>query len=199
MEIRNMQKEDKDKIISMMCEAFIDDKLYKFFIEDEIERGNFLKKFMKFRLTFGIKKGKVCVSDDCKSVAIWILPNKEMTPIDLVLCGGLSAILSCKPNQRKRITDFNSFADEEKVKSLAQPFWHLSPICVSPKLQGQGYGKALIKHGLETIEASSQPCYIETQSKKNVSIYEKYGFKCLRSNKVPTTEITTYAMVYMNT
>lgn len=195
MEIREIQKQDMEKIADVMAEAFAQDPLYRFFIEEELVREKFLKKFMMFRLRYGMKKGKVFVSEDCKSVAIWILPDREMTPGDLVFQGGLAAMLCCGKEERKRIMDFNAFADQQAACCIRRPFWHLSPICVAPAFQGQGYGKALLTHGLSWVDADHLPCYLETQCAKNVKIYEACGFHTMLEANIPGAEQIHYAMV----
>lgn len=109
MKIRQIEKNDAANVIISMCRAFKADPLYSYFIEDEKTRDEFLKLFMSFRLKYGIKHGKVFVSDDGKGVAIWIKPNHKMSPVNLIMCGGLKAMKSCTKSQRQRIMTFNNF------------------------------------------------------------------------------------------
>lgn len=195
MNIREYQHNDLNKIINTMCDAFLEDGLYKYFIEDEIQRMNFLKQFMKFRLSFGLKKGKVFVSEDCEGVVILIKPNKKMSIVDLIRCGGMKAILTCDSAQRKKIMNFNSFVDAHTHKNIKQPYWHISPICVSTQKQGNGYGSALIQYSLDYIKDEC-PCFLETQHPRNVSFYKKCGFQLVSDVKLPDVNIRNYAMIY---
>ena len=182
-------------VVQTMAEAFSSDPLYHYFIEEEVTRVKFLKQFMKFRLMYGLKHGKVFVSEDYKSVAIWISPNHKMSPVGLLVCGGLKGLLSCSSTERKRIMEFNSFADKILAQNIKQPYWLLSPICVAPSCQGRGYGKELIVHGLNFIDQIQYPCVLETQSDKNKSIYEKYGFQVLCCTNHPGSGTNHYLMI----
>ena len=147
-EIRAFQKSDTEKVVSVMSDAFADDALYRYFVEDEAERKAFLKPFMAFRLRYGRKYGKVLVSGGGEGMAVFLAPGHQMSRADLLLCGGLAAMLPRTKAQRESIMGFNSFADELAAKAVKQPCWHLSPICVAPDSQIKGVGKALVARGL---------------------------------------------------
>lgn len=198
MNIREFKKDDFDKVVSSMCDAFLQEDLYLYFVQDNVKREKFLKKFMAFRLRYGLKKGRVFVDEDCRSVAIWIKPNQTMTPVDLITCGGFSAMLMLDINQRTRVMNFNSFADKEQSIAIKQPFWHLSPICVAPAYQHLGYGRALMQQGIEQIKKTDTSCFLETQKQHNVSFYENFGFQLKGTSNVPLSEICHYTMVYVN-
>ena len=175
--IRAFQKQDTARVISTMAGAFADDPLYRYFIPGDGAREDFLKKFMAFRLRYGRKYGKVLVADGGVGVAVFLKPGHEMGPADLLLCGGLRAMLPCTKEQRERIMGFNAFADEAAAQAVREPCWHVSPICVDPAFQGMGIGKELLAHGLAALRESSQPCYLETQLEKNVAFYRACGFR----------------------
>ena len=166
--IRAFQKSDTAQVVATMAAAFANDALYRYFIPEDAARQSFLEKFMAFRLRYGLKYGTVLVTNDGEGVAIFLRPGHQMNPADLLVCGGLRAMLPCTKEQRDRIMGFNSFADELATKVVKQPCWHLSPICVAPESQGKGAGKALMKQGLSQLR---QSCYLETQSPENVSFY----------------------------
>lgn len=197
MKIREYQKDDFTKLIDTMCDAFQDDVLYTCFIEDKSARIEFLKKFMKFRLKVGLKKGTVFVSDDGEGVLVLLAPNKGMNLMDLIQCGGIAAILRCNKLQRTKISEFNTFAETQAKKTIKQPYWHISPICVSHQAQGKGYGAALMNHALQYIKQGS-PCYLETQNPENLSFYKKYGFIECSDDAWLDTGIRNFSMVYDN-
>lgn len=196
MKIRPISQDDIPKVVETMVSSFMKDELYSYFITENNKREKFLRLFMKFRLKFGIKNGIVKVTDDCNGVSIWISPNVKMKPTDLILLGGITALLKCNSKERKRILSFNNYSEQIVGVCLQQPYWYLSPICVAEEFQGKGYGKSLIMDGLKNIDLSTIPCFLETQSDKNKSIYEKFQFECISSTKVPETDIMNYCMIY---
>lgn len=196
MTIREYRPEDFDKVLAVMCDAFSKDRLYEYFIEDPAQRQKFLNTFMRFRLKFGVKKGKVFVTDDVEGAIILIKPNQSMSMVDLIRYGGMKAMLSCSSAQRKRIMAFNTFADAQAAQHMKQPYWHISPMCVSSQKQGQGYGSALLDHGLHFITSEPYPCYLETQDPKNILFYQAHGFQALSDVPVPDSDLRNYSMLY---
>ena len=192
-EIRPFQKQDTVRVVSAMTDAFAEDALYRYFIPEDAKRRAFLEKFMAFRLRYGCKYGTVLVANEGEGVAVFLRPGHQMNPADLLLCGGLRAMLPCTKEERERIMGFNDFADKLAAWAVRQPCWHLSPICVAPLSQGKGIGKALVTHGLSQI---GQPCYLETQSPENVSFYQSCGFREVSRTPVPGTGMEHFGMLW---
>jgi GNAT superfamily N-acetyltransferase len=57
-----------------------------------------------------------------------------------------------------------------------EPHVHLGPIGVSPDVQGQGVGTALMYRYLEYLKQERAAGYLETDKPKNVEFYKKFGF-----------------------
>ncbi len=195
-EIRPFQKQDTDRVVNTMAAAFANDALYRYFVPEDAERRAFLKAFMAFRLRYGLKYGTVLVANGGDGVAIFLKPGHQMNPADLLLCGGLRAMLPRTKEERDRIMGFNDFADKLAAWAVQQPCWHLSPICVAPASQGKGMGKALMDHGLSQVRASGQSCYLETQSAGNAAFYETCGFHEISRTPVPGTDMVHWGMLW---
>ena len=58
----------------------------------------------------------------------------------------------------------------------AEPHLHLGPIGVSPDLQGQGVGTALMNYYIDRLETEAIAGYLETNKPENVEFYRKFGF-----------------------
>jgi len=54
---------------------------------------------------------------------------------------------------------------------------------VDPKLQGQGYGGALIRKG--QAQAQGTGAFLSTGTERNVSIYGRYGFRVIDDAHAP--------------
>lgn len=195
-EIRPFQKQDTPRVVNTMAAAFAEDALYRYFVEEEAERKAFLEAFMAFRLRYGQKYGKVFVSDGGEGVAIFLKSGHQMGPADLLLCGGLRAMLPRTKEERERIMGFNDFADKLAAQAVKGPCWHLSPICVAPASQGKGIGKALMACGLSQVRASGQLCYLETRSAGNAAFYQVCGFREVSRTPVPGTEMEHWGMLW---
>jgi predicted GNAT family N-acyltransferase len=95
---------------------------------------------------------------------------------------------------RERFMAFVKILIQAREQTIQQPFWSLAPIAVLPKSRGKGVASALINKKLKEIDKSSPPCFLGTQDKVNVAIYEKFSFQKLREDLV-SSDITHYTMI----
>jgi len=65
-----------------------------------------------------------------------------------------------------------------------EPHVHLGPIGVSPELQGQGVGTALMRRYIEYLQQEKAAGYLETDKAENVKFYEKFGFVVKREEQL---------------
>jgi GNAT superfamily N-acetyltransferase len=59
------------------------------------------------------------------------------------------------------------------------PHRYLAALGVAREAQGQGVGSLLLAAGLHRADAAGMPCYLETESPRNVLLYEAHGFQVL--------------------
>ena len=62
--------------------------------------------------------------------------------------------------------------------------WHLGPIGVLPSHQGSGIGSILMERFCKEVDACYAKAYLETEGRKNVRFYQKFGFKIVRESEI---------------
>jgi ribosomal protein S18 acetylase RimI-like enzyme len=85
---------------------------------------------------------------------------------------------------------------ERKHKELA-PFkhWYLAILAVDSQHQGKGYASKLLNEMLSYIDGEGLHCYLETEGKKNVSMYQHFGFEVVDEFIIPGTKDKLVAML----
>ncbi len=184
---------------AVFARAFRDDPLYSYFFTDSKDRERMLPIIFKFRLRYGIACGEVYASSPhMEAVAIWMSSASDhMTFMRLIRTGGLSMFLSAGSDARKRMQGAIRWAGAIKAKHANFAHWHLSPIATDPPQQGKGYAGALIRTMLARLDAERIPCFLETQTERNVAIYEHYGFQIVEKAVFPGTAVNHWAMLRM--
>ena len=61
-----------------------------------------------------------------------------------------------------------------------EPHNHLGPIAVRVGYQGLGVGKVLMDHYCRVLEHNRQASYLEADKRKNVSFYQRFGYRIIR-------------------
>lgn len=179
----------------VLAKAFQNDPLFVYFFPDASERENKLPHLFQLLVRYGVLYGEVySVSPNLEGVAVWLPSEKayhrlwEMVHLSMLPKIGREVI--------GRMWHCNQYATSVHKRHAHFRHWYLSLIGVDPLLQGRGYASILLKAMSARIDKEHLPCYLETQTVKNVSIYRHYGFKVVEKFIIPsTTEFSNWAML----
>ncbi len=113
--------------------------------------------------------------DGVLAVALWLPPGTfPWSPLRQVRAG--PALL------RTALADpraFPAFArlGAAAARTLPSPsHWYLEALGVAPRAQRRGWGRRVLRPGLERADAASLPCYVETCDQGNEAFYGRLGF-----------------------
>ena len=90
---------------------------------------------------------------------------------------------------------YGRLVDNLHRKLVPYPHWYLQIIGVDPAYQGRGFSSRLLRPVLERIDRERMPCYLETNSGKNVAIYRRSGFEVVSEDRMPGTGLAIFAML----
>ncbi|MFW9938873.1 MAG: GNAT family N-acetyltransferase [Candidatus Thorarchaeota archaeon] len=179
--------------------AFQNDPITIFTYPDGKERKEKLQYGFYMIYNYGVKHGLAyATSKNLEGITIWLPPNKTYPSTwTMMRYGGFYAMrkVGLKLKAMKRTMTVFKY-EEEKHKELA-PYdhWYFQNIAVKPEEQGKGYGGLLIRTMIKTVESDGLPIYVETNTEKSVSIYQKYGFEILEYSIIPETDIPLWCML----
>jgi GNAT superfamily N-acetyltransferase len=177
MEFRRMNEGDFDGVLKLMVKAFFSSTLYTWAAADEGERLKILDAMFRCRIRgwledsreveLALEGGHIVGSATWLEVAA--APQSGGPSLDAVFDGwGATAA--------ERWSKFQAVIETQE-KNMVPPAWELAPIAVLPEKQGKKIGAALITKKLALIDAAGLPCYLCTQDRKNLAIYERFGFR----------------------
>ncbi len=124
--------------------------------------------------------GIVWEAGDAQGAAVWIPPEQF-------------AAWQQHPWNQPRIsalTDdgghrYDAFWDWVDSHNPDEPLWQLDSIAVEPADQGRGFGAALIAAGMARARADGVGAFLSTGTPRNVSIYERCGFRVVEDVDAP--------------
>jgi ribosomal protein S18 acetylase RimI-like enzyme len=188
---------ERDAGVSVLGRAFTEYELYRYYFHDKTERRAVADSFCYIVLSICLKYGEVyATSEKLEGVAGWLPPGKA--PF-----GGWQIISSVQPSilirfarqGASRMWGYGRYAGSLHRKLVPYLHWYLPIIGVDPAYHGQGFSSRLMKPVLERIDQERMPCFLETNTTKNVAVYRQFGFEVASENKVPGTELTIFAML----
>jgi ribosomal protein S18 acetylase RimI-like enzyme len=65
-----------------------------------------------------------------------------------------------------------------------EPHWTLGPVAVDVARHGQGVGSAMVRAFCSMMDAERAAAFLETDTKKNVGLYEKFGFETIAEETI---------------
>lgn len=179
---------------TILARAFQEFSLMRFFHPDPEERLRSLSATYTAMVRYGIRHGEAYATSPEMEGAIMWLPSEKarMTFWRNLQSGQLNW-----PWKRKnplRVV-YTAFINEVRERCVPGPHLHFRIVGVQPEYRGKGYSSALIRLMLDKADAAQRPVYLETQSEKNVAIYEHLGFRIVDEDKVPGVGMPSWGML----
>ncbi|GHV80058.1 GCN5-like N-acetyltransferase [Spirochaetia bacterium] len=199
IEFRMMNEGDFDEIVALMVKGFFHSTLYTWAAPDETERLKILNSMFRHRVSSwpkGAFQTELALDGDkIVGSSTWVPPHIDDKPGNGSGHRSLDEVLKgLSPEVVERWMKFQPVI-EAQDKTIPQPFWDLAPIAVAPEAQGKGIGSQLLWRKLKEIDQAAQPCFLATQDRINLGIYERFGFKKIDEILVAPGGPVSYSML----
>jgi ribosomal protein S18 acetylase RimI-like enzyme len=192
-----LNKDEVKRAAEVVARAFQDYPLSVYFIPDESVRRRKLPLMFQPLLRHGLSYSEVyATSPKLEGIAVWFRPDgKRETLWSKIRSGSVLIPFIVGIGALRRQIAFGRWAASVRKRCVPGRYWYLQLLGVEPAYQGRGYASALLKPMLERIDGEGLPCYVETQTEKNVPLYEHLGFRVVEEGIVPGSEVRSWAMV----
>jgi len=182
--------------VATLVSAFAEDPVAVHLFPDRAQRPAGMAHIFRMALRYGKNYGRIDVIQSCGAVAVWVQPEYT-TPSwwRMVRAGFLASPFVVGGSATRRMLNFEHFISACRMRTMAGPHWFLFCIGVRPDQQGQGLGAALLRHGLQHLQATGIPCYLETANVRNLSFYQKNGFRLVGEQHQPSAGPGVWSLV----
>jgi ribosomal protein S18 acetylase RimI-like enzyme len=196
-ELLRLTLKERDAGAAVLGRAFAEYELLRYYFHEQMQRRAVADTFASISLSVCLKYGEVYTSSEkLEGVAAWLPPGKSPFGVRQVIRSvPFSTLVRFGHQGAGRMWAFGRFVDKLHRKLVPYPHWYLEIIGVHPAYQGQGFSSRLLRPVLERIDRERMPCFLETNAEKNVAIYRRFGFEVVSEDKLPGTEVTTFAML----
>lgn len=182
---------------AVLGRAFAEYELFRYYFHDETERREAAHTFASISLSVCLKYGQVYASSErLEGVAAWLSPGKAPFGVRQIMRSvPLSILVRFGCQGASRMWPYGRFVDRLHRRLVPYPHWYLEIIGVDPVHQGQGFSSRLLRPVLGRIDWERMPCFLETNTQRNVAIYQRFGFEVVSEDRLPGTEVTSFAML----
>jgi ribosomal protein S18 acetylase RimI-like enzyme len=196
-ELLRLTRKDRDAGAAVLGRAFTEYELLQYYFQDETERRAVADTLVFIELSVCLKYGEVYASSEkLEGVAAWLPPGKApFGGWQIIRSVPLPVLFRFGRQVASRMWAYGRYVDNLHRKLVPYPHWYLQIIGVDPAYHGQGFSSRLVRPVLERIDRERMPCFLETNTGKNVAIYRRFGFEVVSEDKIPGTELTSFAML----
>jgi len=192
-----LAKVQRAQAVEAFTRAFMDDPMWSIVLPDEATRAEALRPMWEALIDFSRVYGEVYTTSEAEGAACWIAPdNTKMTLWKMLRTGmGLPRSMMRLPKDaRNRFFGMMRFIDQNHGELMPGRHWYLMALGVAPGRQGRGIGAHLLAPILQRATDEGLPCYLETQTERNVAFYRKLGFEVLREEREPVGGLPIWFM-----
>jgi GNAT superfamily N-acetyltransferase len=179
-----------------MGRAFHDDPYADYVIPDKNKRSNMRYGF-EYSLRVSLSAGAegYLTSPAAEGAALWISSERKGGWKQLWQAANIRLPLRCGWRYMYRCMSAENLCNKISKKYAPPRHMYLALLAVDPEHQGKGYGSALLQPMFRKLDREHLPCYLETETKKNVAIYQHYGFKLVYETMLPHSTCPMYFML----
>ncbi len=199
-DLYKVQKKDIPKGGVTLADAFQKDPIWSQFLKDEAqldERGVFFEAPIRYCFKYG---GVYATSEHLEGMALWVPGDlADMTIGRLIRSGaiisGIKAMRACTKLVRQQVRIFGPLEADRKANMQGRAYIYLMVIGVASEFQGQGCGGKLLRALIEKSEQMGIPIYTETETEKNIRMYEKLGFRKIQQVTLPIVNLPQWELI----
>jgi len=173
--VRRATPEDSERIARLFAAAFHADPVFNWLLRDGPQRMRGLQRFFLWAVQRrALPHGETWISANRFAAAAWIPPystarlgfadDLQMLPILLRLTG------------LQRLARGAALAAAMEQTRPKACHFYLAFLAVAPRLQGGGWGTALLERTLARIDAAGANAYLDNSNPRNLRLYERHGF-----------------------
>ncbi len=188
---------DRDAAAAVLGRAFTEYELLRYYFPNEKKRPAAAWTFGFIALSICLKYGEVYTSSEkLEGVAAWLPPGKApFGGWQVIRSVPLSILFRFVRQGASRMRAYDRHWSNLHRKLVPYSYWYLHIIAVDPVHHGQGFASRLVRPVLERIDRERMSCFLETHAESNVAIYRRFGFETISKDKIPGTELTSFAML----
>ncbi len=191
MEAHRATPDERSQVVTALCNAFFDDRIYRWVVPDDAQRRRSTAVFYSRVVDACWPHGGVYSAGDGAGAALWVPPGKQLVTDEQAETFGRELVESAGDDASSaRMAQLSQMiGDNHPVDAC----WYLAFMGVDPSAQGRGIGTRLLAGVLSQADRDRVPAYLEASCPENRRLYERHGFQTTRELTVADSP-AIYAM-----
>jgi GNAT superfamily N-acetyltransferase len=172
--LRHALRADLPAVADLWVEAFAADPYLRWIQPDDARWPAFGRAWMTFIVELAFERGHTYLDDPIDVAVAWIPPDLSLVGPDDIARG--RAIIAEHAGEA-RADEALDVIIAARGHTLEEPHWTLQYIGVRSSRRGSGLGAAAVAPMLQVCDAEGLACALVSSNSRNVSFYERLGFR----------------------
>ncbi|TVP60521.1 MAG: N-acetyltransferase [Nodularia sp. (in: Bacteria)] len=164
---------------SVLAQGFADDPMLAFVFPDSNTRVEALTNWFQLFVRDGCNRGTVTLASTDQGAIIWYPADVQIFDHNFDELFSKLAVVIEKFGGLEAVSRFEQLAKAVVSTEPEVPHCEVFWLALLPESRGQGVGGSLLKPVLEYADANQVGCYLVSSTPRNISFYEKHGFRQL--------------------
>ena len=172
--MRHALRADVPVIADLWVDAFAGDPFLRWIEPDDGRWAAFGGAWMTFIAELALERGHTYVADPADVAVAWIPPDLSLVGPDDLARG--RSIIATHAGEAKADDAFATII-AARGHAVEGPHWTLQYLGVRSTRQGSGLGAAAVGPRLGVCDREAIPCGLVSTNPRNLSFYERFGFR----------------------
>lgn len=174
--VRRAARDEARTLGAALADAFTDDPVFSWLIPPDLpRRERRMSTFFTSMSRSYLRLGKPCyLAGDGSAAALWAKPGRWALPMTEMAIESAPMLGAFRV---KLLRALRTQLQVERLHPRRPPHWYLGYLGARRDRQGQGLGGGLLREVLSEADADGTPAYLESSNERNLSLYERHGFR----------------------
>ena len=180
---------------AVLGQAFMHDPMIVYIIPEERKRMYIVPWYMTRLLAYSYRYGYAYATSSKDGVIFFLPPGEtELSYPRMFWAGMLGAPVKLGVTACIRLLRVAAATDKLHAQYAPPSHYYLFGLGVNPSSQGKGLGSYLLDLLLQRCDVEHVPCYLETHSEHNISLYKRHGFDVVVDAEIVSGKLRIWGM-----
>ncbi|MEW2429086.1 N-acetyltransferase [Micromonospora sp. NPDC047644] len=179
---------DRATVVDTLVAAFVKDPILRWLFPDEETYPRYCAAFFGHLFDKRVHQKSIWTIGGGAAVALWDPPAGQPAAGAAAVPAPAHGVPEVSPYPTDVLARVQRYDDIVHDALPAFPFWYLGVLGTHPDNAGRGWGRAVMRAGLDRAAADGRPAILETSKPGNVELYRRAGWEVMNflPEPVPT-------------
>jgi hypothetical protein len=191
-----LQVSQTEAMAAMLGRSFQNEPNFVYIMPDEQARRMILRWFFQMvAIPASRAFGEICTTNQTDGASLWIRDGSGFSFERMIRNAMRGMPLQLDQISLRRWINVGARVEKARHRLVRRPHWYLLALGVEPSIERCTLSGLLTGPVLSGADSDKVPCYVEIFDERNLSFYEKLGFRVEGAGCIPQGGPSFWAMI----